>query len=603
MGLANANKGDYKKSLDYHYQSIEIAIQQNDSVQLAFAYNNLGRMFLDEGDLERAYDNLVRSKDLFEVIKDKPGLAYVYRSMASLFKSQKDFTRSLEMAARSLEIRRQIGNPRDLASSYMELGLLYQAMKKTKVALSKFAMADSIASTIRDKVTKAEIGLGLAEILFQERKFEEAFQITTGVLKAISDSTNRKLFLRSELLRGKYYFGKGNDSKAIPILEKIISDPKNSGTPYFQQEACNVLLQIYKRKNDPVRINEYALKASRFDQMLRVQDLTNRVERLQFQVEIEKKERENALLKATQAKNESVISRQRSQNILLFITVISIGALSVILWTSSSKRKLINQKLALQNQQISHQREEISGQNERLSQRNSQLSELNNEKDSLMNIVAHDLKSPLNQIVGLAELIKTGGPVSKTQADYLKMVTSASRGGLDMITDLLDVNALEEKGSNPDPSPFNLRTLLEELVKSHQTSAGLKGTTINLECEIEELVNSDKSYINRILDNLISNAIKFSPASKSILVVASKAGTNLVFSVKDHGPGFTEEDKTQMYQKFTKLSARPTGGESSNGLGLAIVKTLVDRFGGSIELETKISHGSTFTLKVPLGNI
>ena len=102
------------------------------------------------------------------------------------------------------------------------------------------------------------------------------------------------------------------------------------------------------------------------------------------------------------------------------------------------------------------------------------------------------------------------------------------------------------------------------------------------------------------MDNLLSNAIKFSERDTTIDVAAWKADNNLWISVKDQGPGFSERDKRNLYQKFRKLSARPTAGETSNGLGLAIVKILVDRMKGEILLKTEAGKGSEFTIVIPM---
>ena len=110
---------------------------------------------------------------------------------------------------------------------------------------------------------------------------------------------------------------------------------------------------------------------------------------------------------------------------------------------------------------------------------------------------------------------------------------------------------------------------------------------------------SDPDYLNRILDNLISNAIKFSPKKSLITISGLMEGNDAIIKVADRGPGFSKADKGFLFQKFKKLSARPTGGESSNGLGLAIVKTLVDRLNGEIELISEQGHGATFVVKIP----
>jgi signal transduction histidine kinase len=113
------------------------------------------------------------------------------------------------------------------------------------------------------------------------------------------------------------------------------------------------------------------------------------------------------------------------------------------------------------------------------------------------------------------------------------------------------------------------------------------------------VVLTDPAYLVRILDNLVTNAIKFSPAGSQVRLGSEHVDQHLVVTVEDQGPGFSDEDRRFLFQKFRKLSARPTAGESSNGLGLAIIKILVDRLQGSIELKSQPGKGSTFIVTLP----
>jgi signal transduction histidine kinase len=270
------------------------------------------------------------------------------------------------------------------------------------------------------------------------------------------------------------------------------------------------------------------------------------------------------------------------------------------MWINSRRRRLVNHKLALQNAHIVSQREAISKHNEDLSRNNQELSDLNQEKNTLMNIVAHDLKSPLNRISGLASIIEMDTSLSGKQKDYMKLIRESTRSGLDLITDLLDVNALEEVKGAPDKKEVDIAELLDERVKGMQVTANNKGIRVNLRVDADHKVQTDYNYISRIVDNLLSNAIKFSSKGSEVDVAARVNNNSMILSVKDTGPGFMEEDKPFLFQKFKKLSARPTGGESSNGLGLAIVKTLVDRLKGDIRLETARGKGSEFIITLPL---
>lgn len=578
IGLAYANKGVYSKSAEYHERAIEVAIGQQDSVQLGFSYNNLGRMYFDGGDLVRASDNLVRSRDIFEAMQEKFGLAYVYRSLANLYKSQNQFDQAVEMSTRAYELRKQLGDQRGIISSLLELGLIYESMDDTEMALQKMRLADSIARQINDRVTLAELDLGMAEILFEENQMDEAYAKAEEVLNTMADLSNQKIFIRASLIKARFLAFKKKHAAALAIFEDIITKAEESGNLGYQIQATQAASACYRALGNVGKSRELNDRSEILEEKIKNTDLQQQIERLQFQLQIEKKERENELLKANQVKNESLLSAQRFQNRLLLGLIISITAAMIIFWNFSRKRKLINQKLQEQNHQ---------------------LSELNDEKNSLMNIVAHDLKAPLNRILGLTKVMELEGGLSAKQMEYIKMINNSTRAGSNLIIDLLDVNAIEEKGSNPDAAELKLRDWFDERVKTFQVAADAKQLKLETNNQAPDLFVTNADFLGRIFDNLLSNAIKFSPTGKTIRLAASAEAGTLKLIFKDNGPGFTDQDRQLMFQKFKKLSAQPTGGESSNGLGLAIVKTLVERLNGNINLESQPGQGATFIVTIP----
>lgn len=598
MGLAKANQGDYKASLDFHNRSIEVAILQNDSLQLAHCYNNLGRIFFDQGDHIRAYNNLLRAKNLFEVLHDKSGMAYAYRSLAALFKSRKEFANALENSWKALELRKELGNQRTLASAYMELGLLYESMDSTPMALQLFEKADSIATKMNDNITKAELKIGMAEVLYLEHREREAEGMAKEVIESVSETSNQKIFLRARILLAQCLLKDKDLNQAQSVLHAVYTSAEKTGNLGFQRDAAQLLAQVYDLQKNKALAHEYDDIFQILDGKLRNADLSKEIERLQFQLQIEKAEKENETLKARQLKNLSIIEQQRYQNTLLWIVAAFVAVAAISIWVVSRKRKIINKKLEDQNLHILNQREEISKQNEILLQSNHDLDEINHEKDTLMNIVAHDLKSPLNRIFGLARILEMEGNLNSNQHEYVRLIKESTRGGLDLITDLLDVHAWQELREKPNPSAVTLPGWFNDRVFSFRPAAETKGIDIRLENTPTAKVVLEPNYVGRIIDNLVSNAVKFSPRGSAIEVSYRLEDGYLKFSVKDSGPGFSEEDKKMLFQKFKKLSARPTAGESSNGLGLAIVKTLVDRLEGTIELVSTL-QGSQFMIAVP----
>jgi signal transduction histidine kinase len=600
IGLASAYKGDYKRSVDYHTQAIDVALEQQDSTQLGYSYNNFGRLFFDQGDMARAYKNLITSQVIFEKIQDPVGLAYVYRSLANVYKSQRDYPKALQASKEAYSLRKQLEDPRALLSAAMELGSVYGVINQKEEANRYFQEADSIAKRINDEISLAEILIGWAEFLVVNKDSTKAHELSHEAYTLIEKTENIRLKPRATLLMGHVHFVLGETEPAKYFLEPLVA-ADDSNHPDIQRDAYFFLSKIYegegKSSAATLAFNKYLI----LKEALQSIELAREIEKLQFQLDIEKIERENEMLKANEAKNEAIIRQQQLENLILVLVILSVIVLLIILWLNTQKRSEANERLALQNQKIDKQREKISAQNEKLEARNKQLSELNNEKDSLMNIVAHDLKSPLNRIRGLSDLIELEGNLNEHQKKYLSLLKHSTRSGLDLIVDLLDVSALEANRT-PNYSYFDLGSIINERVNAFHYYASTKSITLESTITIHDLFFLDQDYIIRILDNLISNAIKFSTANSKVHIRAEIKEVFCSISVSDEGPGFAPEDLHYLYQKFKKLSARPTGGESSNGLGLAIVKTLVERLKGRIELYTEEGKGSTFEILFPLKN-
>lgn len=263
----------------------------------------------------------------------------------------------------------------------------------------------------------------------------------------------------------------------------------------------------------------------------------------------------------------------------------------------------LSRKLKRQNKQIISQTERIKEQNTELSEKNNRLEEMNHEKDSLMNVVAHDLKSPLHKVSGFLQLIPMVGPLNDEQQEYVQTIHVITQSGNKLINDLLDVNAFEHQESRVNPRMIKIAETSEDLLLTYTEQAKAKDIKLSFESGLaEQSFCTDADFLNRVLDNLISNAIKFSPKEKEVSLRINNAGNGQVLlEVADQGPGISDEDKTKMFKKFQKLSARPTGGEPSTGLGLSIVKALVEKLEGRIELESKLGEGSTF--KVTLSDL
>jgi signal transduction histidine kinase len=170
-----------------------------------------------------------------------------------------------------------------------------------------------------------------------------------------------------------------------------------------------------------------------------------------------------------------------------------------------------------------------------------------------------------------------------------------------MIRNLLDVEALEAGTRRLHPERIELGNALRESLSTFEPAARRKSITLHhAEAEPGLAARADRSAFRQICDNLVSNAVKYSPSGGSIRLASARAADGRVrLSVRDAGPGIRADEQERLFQRYTCLSARPTGGEASTGLGLSIVKELVERMDGRVWCESEPGRGATFLVELP----
>ena len=229
------------------------------------------------------------------------------------------------------------------------------------------------------------------------------------------------------------------------------------------------------------------------------------------------------------------------------------------------------------------------------------IKQLAEDKDELLGILAHDLKNYLGGINMSAELMS--GQIKRFNDQRLTQLSDnmIRSSGLAMafVKEFL-ANSAMDHGFTLNPTDVNLSVIAAAAVEQYQEAARQKKIKILMDFPAKAVVAlADASALDQILDNLISNSLKFSPPGKRIYVSVRLAGGRAECIVRDDGPGFTAEDKARMFRRYGRLSARPTGGEPSTGLGLSIVRKLVLAMNGELLCESEPGQGAAFTIRLP----
>jgi two-component system sensor histidine kinase/response regulator len=229
------------------------------------------------------------------------------------------------------------------------------------------------------------------------------------------------------------------------------------------------------------------------------------------------------------------------------------------------------------------------------------LREMNDEKNEFMGIAAHDLRAPLNAIQGYSEMFLEEPSLARPeQEDLVRRIHDGARRMAEMVRNLLDANRIERGEMHLELAPAELSTLVSTVVEAQRPRAADKQQTLHLDTAAAPArVLVDRNVMLQVLENLVSNAVKYSPLGKSISVRLKTTAEGVRCEVQDEGPGLSAEDQKRLFGKFARLSAKPTGGENATGLGLSIVKRMVEVMRGRVWCESEPGRGATFIVQLP----
>ncbi len=302
-----------------------------------------------------------------------------------------------------------------------------------------------------------------------------------------------------------------------------------------------------------------------------------------------------------------------------------------------------NAEILGQQELLEQQRQQIQGMNIALHENNQQLSaqnillkELHTEKDEFLGIVAHDLKNPLAAIASFANILRhDDGSLTPTQhLEFVTHIIESAERMFEIIRNLLDINALERGGLRVQLQPVEISSVLDYAISSYRERAEEKNITLHTDFSPTPFALGDESLVMQVVDNLISNAVKYSPHGSKVIVkigvenvkaegekndtvkknniapisrqqptvYSTRSSSVIRFEVRDEGPGLTDDDKVKLFGKFARLSAQPTGGEHSTGLGLSIVKKMVDAMNGRVYCESVFGKGAAFIVELPVAD-
>lgn len=599
-GLLEEN--DSRKSLYYSDKALKIALKNNYHLEAVRAYLTQNYVYWIYGDYQKCLEVSFKALDELEHEENIRLRLELLQAIATAHSEMGDISKGTSYKLQALAIAIKSKDTSNLINLNINIGNDYRLLKDYSQAGKYTNEAMSLAQIFGDTVSIGFCNMNLAEIYIEQKQYGEAkTHLKNAITILYQDSLN---YAYCVFLFGQVNFEEQYYLSAIDSFTISFGISKRFNAKRDVSDNAKWLSKSYEALNDFPKALEYH---KIFQQQ---NDLVYNEERIRQASILEKGYNLHQKDLEIEAKKNELQTSKNMRNLLLLMMVLgAILALVifVLIRKRSQERKNNNDRLRKQNEKSEIQNMEIAKQsdllgeiNDKLEISNKELAELNEDKNHLIGIVAHDLRSPLNQVQGLVSLLNmTSENLSEEQKQFLGMILSSVKKQKEMINQILDLRAIESQKININIESINPNQILQESFEIFEKAALKKYIELVVSFEDDYFIEVDKNYFTQIVDNLISNAIKFSPQGKSIFIKTyrTKGGNKIQIEITDQGYGISKGEMGLLFQQFSKLSSRPTGGESSTGLGLSIVKKYVELMNGKVWCESEEGQGASFFVR------
>jgi signal transduction histidine kinase len=550
-----------RKANEYATSALTLAQKLGDKVGVSRALNITGLVYYTNGAMKQALDFYQRALAIANEIHEPKRRAATLNNIGILYMDQGRYEESLRYLKESLIADDETGDEQGKATGMSNVGRTLNSMNKPAEALEYLLPAIAISRKFHDSVGIVSCLVNISDSRRIQREFAAAEALADEAL-GIAKRNGYTQYLRDSY--------------------KSLAET-NAAQGRF--EAAYTLRGFYAAAQDSLRSGEQFQK----------------IAKLQAEHETEEKNRQIQLLTKDQDFQRHVRWLLLSASLLLVLVLVAGVSRYRLKVRSEHKLQATNAEILRQQEILEDQAREIEIANTSLQEKNLLLEQLDSEKNEFLGIAAHDLKNPLAQITILVTTIQRYYD-RMTDADIqrqLESIGKASTRMTEIINNLLDVNAIERGGVRLQVERLNLAPLLEAAVENYAAHAAEKRIVLLKDMPDEAYALADKAVVEQVLDNLISNAVKYSPQEKNIFIRLQASTEAVRVEIQDEGPGISDDDQKKLFGKFARLSARPTGGEHSTGLGLSIVKKMVEAMNGRVWCESELGRGATFVVELP----
>lgn len=538
---------------------------------LAKASLNLGLLYRLQSDIEHAREALERSQALYRALGDEAHLAEVYVQQGRLFAHCDAHDKAMEAVLLAREIFSKLGDIGNLASTYTNLGNNYAALEQYDAAGEQFEKAIALYRQCGARLGYARSLANLARVAQFHEEFERSRDLQLEALEIMKEH-NDDITRASVLINlGMTYNKMGDRERSLESIREALQVADANGYRRAQYVANLAYVETYLAMGELTKARQYADEAKQLAASPDLRDLDRNLWEIEAQ------------LYAAEGKFESAYhTLMLSQDSRLHLV-------------RANVQHAINVKLA------HYKFERAVEQRKELEERNRLLQELNEQKDSLLQIVSHDMRNPLGFIIGMGNLLSTEPEHDPAGVrDIGSLIEDTGQRLLVLVNNLLNIARLEKDVIKLDARLTSIQSMFEETERLLRPLAKNKGITLTIDVlNAVRPVEIDEPKVQQVISNILSNAVKFTPIGGKIDVYATTDSEGLSITVQDSGIGMTDEQLDHLFEKYSEHRRQGTNGEKGIGLGMTIIKSFVDLHGGSVLVHSRPQEGTTVVVTIP----
>lgn len=540
---------------------------------LSETLNQIGIIYDQKGLYAEALENYLGALDLAKQVADVEGEIYISNNIGVIYDNMNNTELSMQYYSDALEKSRIHNLPYNEAMLLNNLSYIYLSQEDTLKAISLLQASLKIDLSSDYPCFESYPLEGMGAIYLAQRMIDSADYYLQKALAISKECQDKPVIATVYKDLGQLFLAKREFQAAKEALTTSLEISKETNFILEENEAHYELYQFYKRIGDGksalYHLESYQSLSDSLATENNVEKATKLAAEYEFrkqvvQMEKDRRDAEDMLSDQLKAKtNENKLILLVLGLILLFSIIILRGYFLI-------------------------------------QRNNKRLKTINDDKNKLIGIVAHDLRNPLNMIMGLMPLIHDSISNYKDSnlTKYVAFLDDSTVKMNNMIDRVLDISAIENMKVNLKPARTDLTDLVVKSIGNFDLIASKKEIKIVNEVDRESAHFStvDPNYLEQVIDNLLSNAIKFSENGTRIFVSLVTEGEKNQIEVRDEGPGISDAEKENLFTAFTTLSSKPTGNERSTGLGLSIAHKFIAAMKGEIICESQLGKGTSFKI-------